>query len=134
MNRYGQTALDHWRRHRPRVLAAMADPTDHFTRLGEETETRVGELRDQILGARRAGETLECYRLRSYQARSQAEEVVMAELVWVEAEPGNEPEPWEDETDPELVAHYDRLDLVSRTLCADAAAWTDTPPEVVGRP
>lgn len=133
MNRYAEMALNHWRRHRPRALAAMADPATHFTRLGEETETRVGELRDQILGAQRPAETPESYRLRSYQARGQAEEIVLGELVWVEAEPGNEPEPWEDETDPELVAHYDRLDLVATTLSADPAAWTDTPPDAVGR-
>lgn len=134
MNRYAEMALDHWRHHRTRALAAMADPTTHFTRLGEEAETRVGNLRDQILGNQHPDETLESYRLRSYQARDQAEEVVLGELVWVEAEPGIEPEPWEDETDPELVAHYDRLDLVATTLSAEPAAWTDTPPEVVGRP
>lgn len=133
MNRYAEMALDHWSRRRPRALAAMADPTTHFTRLGEETETRVGELRDQILGAQRPAETLESYRRRSYQAKRQAEEIVLGELVLVEAEPGTEPEPWEDEADPELVAHYDRLDLVARTLSAEPAAWTDTPPEVVGR-
>ena len=134
MNRYAEMALKHWRRHRPRALAAMADPTTHFIRLGEEVETRVGSLRDQILGAERPEETPESYRLRSYQARRQAEEIVLDELVWVEAEPGRDPEPWEDKADPELVAHYDRLDLVAGTLSAEPAAWSDTPPEVVGRP
>ena len=134
MNRYAEMALDHWRRHRPEALAAMADPIASFTRLGEEAETRVGSLRDQILASMRPAETPESYRLRSYQARRQAEEVVLGELVWVEAEPGSEPEPWEDEADPDLVAHYDRLDLVARTLSSEPAAWTDTPPEVAGRP
>jgi len=132
MNRYAEMALNHWRRHRPRALASMADPTTHFTLLGEEVETRVGSLRDQILGTQLPDETPESYRLRSYQAKRQAEEIVLGELVWVEAEPGQDPEPWEDETDPELVAHYDRLDLVARTLSAEPAAWTDTQPEVVG--
>ena len=35
MNRYAEMALNHWRRHRPRALAAMADQMTHFTRLGE---------------------------------------------------------------------------------------------------
>lgn len=132
MNRYAEMALNHWRRHRPRALAAMADPTTHFTWLGDEAETRVGQLRDQILGTQHTDETPESYRLRSYQARRQAEEIVLGQLVWVEAEPGCDPEPWEDETDPELVAHYDRLDLVARTLSAEPAAWTDTAPEEAG--
>lgn len=134
MNRYAEMALDHWRRHRPEALAAMADPTTHFTRLGEEVETRVGSLRDQILGSMRPAETPESYRRRSYQARHQAEEIVLGELVWVEAEPGNERESREDEADPALVAHYDRLDLVARTLSAEPAAWTDTPPDVLSQP
>ena len=134
MNRYAETALDHWRRHRPRALAAVADPTAHFTRLGEEVETRVVSLRDQILGSMGPAETPESYRLRSYQARRQAEEIVLGELVWVATEPDRQPEPWEDEADPDLVAHYDRLDLVARTLSAEPAAWTDTPPEAAGRP
>ena len=75
MNRYAEMALDHWRRHRPRALAAMADPIASFTHLGEEVETRVGSLRDQILGSMRPAETPESYRHRSYQARRQAEEV-----------------------------------------------------------
>ena len=133
MNRYGEMALHHWRRHRPRALAAMAHPTTHFTRLGDEVETRVGSLRDQILGAPRPGETAESYRLRSYQARRQATEVVLGELVWVEPEAGSEPEPWQDEADPELAAYYARLDLVAQTLSSEPAAWTDTAPEVVGR-
>lgn len=133
MNRYGQMAFDHWRQHRPRALASIPSPSLHFARLGEEVETRVTGLRDEILGAQRPVETLESYRLRSYQARRQAEEVVMTELVWVEAERASEPEGWEDETDPELVAYYDRLDLVATTLSGESAAWTDTPPEVVVR-
>lgn len=45
MNRYAEMALDPWCRHRLRALAAMADPTTHFIRLGEEVETRVASLR-----------------------------------------------------------------------------------------
>ncbi len=133
MNRYAETALDHWRRHRPRALAAIGEPTTHFTRLGEEVETRVGSLRDQILGSMRPAETPESYRLRSYQARRQAEEIVLGDLVWVEAERDGEREPWVDEADQDLVASYDRLDLVARTLSAEPAAWSDTPPEAAGR-
>ena len=123
MNRYGQMALDHWRTQRPLALTSLADPDRYFTGLGEQVETQVGDLRDQILGSQQPTEDLESYRLRSYQARRQAEEVVLADLVWTEPEAASDPE---DETDEELVAHYERLRLVSELLSGLPATWTDT--------
>ena len=67
MNRYGRMALDHWRTHRPAALATITDPESHFSGIGVEVETRVGELTEQILGGQWPGEDLEAYRLRSYQ-------------------------------------------------------------------
>lgn len=125
MNRYGRMALDHWRTQRPLALDSLADPDRYFTGLGEQVETQVGDLRDQILGSQRPAEDLESYRLRSYQARRQAEEVVLADLVWTEPEAASDSEA-ADEADEELVAHYERLRLVSELLAALPATWTDT--------
>lgn len=81
MNRYGQQAHDDYRNHRPKDLAGMADPVSHFTRIGEQVQTAITELRDQILGPPNPDETLEDFRHRSYRTLRQAEEIVSAELL-----------------------------------------------------
>lgn len=124
MNRYGRMALDHWRTHRPAALATIADPDSHFSRLGVEVETQMGELTEQILGGQRPGEDLEAYRLRSYQARRQAEEIVLDELVWTESEPATTEGGEEDEI---LAASHRRLDLGSEIL--SVLAGRDNPAE-----
>ena len=81
MNRYGQLAMDHYRRHRPTELAAMSDPTAHFTMLGEQTQQAISDLRDTLLGQPGTTESPEDYRLRSYRALRQAEEITMTEIL-----------------------------------------------------
>jgi len=68
MNRCGQLALEHNRRHRPHSYSQIPDPDQFFTRAGEEIQAEVSARRDEILGLPRAKESLEAYRLRSYQA------------------------------------------------------------------
>ncbi len=128
MNRYGRLAYDHTRQHRPKAFAAMADPLAHFTSLGEEVENQVTTLRDRLLGSPRAEESLEDYRRRSYQARRQAEEVALAELVWIEPEPTTEPE------DGEILAYRSWLATTSRTLASLDRTWTDLQTEAPPRP
>lgn len=123
MNRYGQMAYDHASRYRPRSFSAMADPTSHFTRLGEQVESEIVSLRDRLLGPMRPGETLEDYRHRGYQARRQAEELTLAELVWTEPEPATVPE------DDEVLAYRSQLAMVSRTLAAADRDWAQEPTE-----
>ncbi|HUQ63897.1 MAG TPA: hypothetical protein VM121_09090, partial [Acidimicrobiales bacterium] len=82
MNHYATLAYDHARQHRPKAFAAMADPIAHFSRLGEEVENRIMTMRDQLLATPSSPETFEDYRRRAYQARRQAEEMVLAEMVW----------------------------------------------------
>lgn len=112
MNRYSRLAFDHWLRHRPASLASMADPEGYFARLGATVEAQVIDERDRLLGERRAGEDLEAFRLRSYRARRQAEETVLAELVWAEAEPVT----GEGEDDDLLASYHRRLDLGEEIL------------------
>ncbi|MFP5375302.1 MAG: hypothetical protein ACLGIO_00775 [Acidimicrobiia bacterium] len=113
MNRYSRLAFDHWLRHRPGALASMADPEGYFERLGEMVETQVIEARDRLLGSRRPAEDLESYRLRAYRARRQAEETVLAELVWAEPEAATAGEGDDDEI---LAAYHRRLDLGEEIL------------------
>lgn len=79
MNRYGTTALETHRSHRPTEHAQISDPTEFFERIGQEIQAEVTNRRDEILGARRPTESIEDYRLRSYQALATAEELTLAE-------------------------------------------------------
>lgn len=128
MNRYGRLAYDHTRLHRPKAFAAMTDPVGHFTRLGEEVEHRVTTLRDQLLGSLGPNESLEDYRQRSYQARRQAEEVVLAEMVWTEPEPATHPD------DDQILAYRSQLAMVSRTLASVDRDWANPPVEPPTQP
>ena len=124
MNRYGRMAYDHASQHQPKSFASMADPIDHFSRLGEEVENRVTTLRDQLLGSLRPSESLEDYRQRSYQARRQAEEVVLAEMVWTEPEPTTHPD------DDQVLAYRSQLAMVSRALASADRDWIEQPAEL----
>lgn len=128
MNRYGRMAYDQASQHRPKSFASMTDPLDHFSRLGEEVENRITTLRDDLLGTRRSSETLEDYRQRGYQARRQAEEIALAEMVWTEPEPTTHPE------DDQILAYRSRLAMVSRTLASADRDWTELTAEPPLRP
>ncbi len=128
MNRYGRLAYHHTRLHRPKAFAAMADPVAHFTALGLEVEGQITDLRDGLLGFPREAESLEDYRQRSYQARRQAEEVVLAEAVWTPPEPASEAE------DDDVLASRSQLAAASRVLASLDRDWTATSAEAPDRP
>lgn len=52
MNHYGQLALDHSRRHRPRAYSETQDPIRFYGEAGEAIQAEVTRLRDEILGPR----------------------------------------------------------------------------------
>ncbi len=89
MNRYGQIALDQHRNHRPTEHAQITDPASFFEKVGEEIQAEVTSRRDQILDRQRPGETIEDYRLRSYQALATAEELTLADHYLFQAETEN---------------------------------------------
>jgi len=128
MNSYGRMAYDHASQHQPKSFASMTDPVDHFSRLGVEVENRITTLRDELLGTLRPAESLEDYRQRGYQARRQAEEVVLAEMVWTEPEPTTHPD------DDQVLAYRSQLATVSRTMASADRDWTDPPVEPPHRP
>ena len=86
MNRYATMAMQHWERYAPSLVAGLPDPTRFFSDLGAEVEAQVNDL-----AARIASMTTDCCSAESYlekvarlqTARRTAEEVVMAELVWI---------------------------------------------------
>ena len=114
MNRYAQIALDQHRRSRPLEHALLDDPTRFFTEIGETIQTDVTNLRDEILGPPKAGETPEEYRLRSYQALATAEELTLADHPLLQPDPSEETEDWSDE--PDLARHYQDLAEINEAI------------------
>ena len=122
MNSYGQLVLDHYRRHRPDQLAQITDPIGHFTRVGEEIQVAVTDLRDQLLGQLIPGENPEEYRHRSYRALRQAEELVLDETL--------SPAPTTHaltEDDPEVLVYRANLAAMAKATSRLAADWTEAP-------
>jgi len=110
MNRYGQMALNHWKRWLPQTLAAIPDRESFFTRLGLDVERQIDELSDRLAGPDRPGETYldKLGRLRAAKITAESE-ILRAEVL---LPPENDPDeetpaqhgPWtsvtEDPTDP----------------------------------
>lgn len=117
VNRYAATAREHWERYAPSRVAALPDPTAFFNDLGAEVEAQVNDL-----GASLASMTTQPCSTESYlekvarlqTARRIAEEVVMAELVWIrdpELPLDQAREEWEQTrpTDENLIAWAERI-------------------------
>jgi hypothetical protein len=88
MNYYGEMARDHWARWLPARYAAIEDPDSFFSDLGNQAEARIDALADELAGNDQPGEAYLAKAGRLGQARKQAEEIVLAELVLLEPEPG----------------------------------------------
>jgi hypothetical protein len=113
MNRYGQMARKHWARWLPARYAAIKDPTSFFSDLGNQAEQRIDQLADRLAGDDPLGEDYLAKAGRLGQARMQAEEIVLAELILLPPEPGTD----EDQDQPP--ATQDRPRIVTR----DHPAW-----------
>jgi hypothetical protein len=86
MNKYGTLARDHWSRVAPIRYAALPSPEEFFQDLGEQVLSQVDDLSRQIAGADPVGETYLEKVGRLTMAKRQAEEIVLADLVWIEGE------------------------------------------------
>jgi len=88
-----------------------------------EADPSLAELRDRILGPPRPGEDLESYRLRAYQARGQAAELLADGSA---PDPGQNPIP---ENDPSV--NQESLAAISETLSGADRSWSEvtTPPQ-----
>lgn len=87
MNRYGTIAKNHWDRHAPSRVAALPHAGRFFTVLGAEVQAQIDDL---AMGLAAMTTTEPCSAesylekvARLQTARRTAEEVVMAELVWI---------------------------------------------------
>lgn len=114
MNRYGQMAFDHNRRHRPDACSQILDPEAFFAAVGEAIAAEVTRLRDELLGPIRPEESPETYRLRSCQALATAEELTLADHHLFQPEPSGETEDWSD--DPDLDRRYRNLAEINQVI------------------
>jgi hypothetical protein len=92
MNYYGQLAQRHWARWLPHQYATIKDPDSFFSDLGSRVEARIDELADQLVGDDQPDEGYLGKAGRIGQARRQAEEIVLSEMVLLEPEPGADQE------------------------------------------
>jgi hypothetical protein len=90
MNQYAAMAERHWRRWLPSRVAAMDDPSNFFSDLGEEVAERIEDLTAELAGDDPPGETYLDKVGRLNMARLRAEEMVLAEAVLLPPEPGGE--------------------------------------------
>ena len=97
MNRYGLMAQKHWARWLPARYAQIEDPDSFFSDLGRLTAERIDSLALNLAGDDRPGEGYLGKAGRLGEARHQAEEIVLADLILLEPEPGAD----EDRADPE---------------------------------
>jgi len=93
MNRYGLMAQKHWARWLPTRYAQIEDPGSFFSELGMRTAERIDSLALTLAGDDQAGEGYLGKAGRLGQARRQAEEIVLAELILLDPEPGAEDGP-----------------------------------------
>ena len=88
MNRYGLMAQQHWAQWLPARYAAIEDPDSFFSDLGKQVADRIDALALQLAGDDQPGEGYLGKAGRLGQARNQAEEIVLAEMVLLDPEPG----------------------------------------------
>jgi len=88
MNRYGLMAQKHWARWLPTRYATIEDADSFFSDLGKQTAERIDSLALQLAGDDQPGEGYLGKAGRLGQARHQAEEIVLAEMILLEPEPG----------------------------------------------
>ena len=97
MNQYGLIARDHWIKVAPSRYAALPNAEEYFEDLGEQVQGQVDDLSQRIAGPDPAGEAYLEKVGRLTMAKRQAEEIVLADLVWItpELSADEEREEWE---------------------------------------
>jgi hypothetical protein len=95
MNRYGLMAQKHWARWLPTRYSQIEDPDSFFSDLGTQAAQQIDQLSLQLAGDDQPREGYLGKAGRLGQARHQAEEIVLADMILLEPEPG-----MTDEYDP----------------------------------
>jgi hypothetical protein len=86
MNRYGQMALRHMEQFRPAQYRQIDNPGSYFDQVGREAAAQIDQLAESLAGPTPTGEGYLERTGRLTGARRQAEEIVLAELVYLPPE------------------------------------------------
>ena len=86
MNRYGEMARSHWAKWLPQAYAAIQEPDSFFSAIGEEAARQIDELAGQLAGAGQPGEGYLERAGSLTAARSQAEEIILPQMVLAQPE------------------------------------------------
>jgi hypothetical protein len=97
MNQYGAMARSHWARWLPQRYATIDDPDSFFSTLGQETARQIDELTAELAGDDQPGEGYLAKAGRLTAARSQAEEIILPQLVLLAPEPETSEDPEEND-------------------------------------
>ena len=87
MNRFGLMAQQHWAKWLPVRYAAIENPEAFFTDLGQQVADQIDHLALQLQGDDRPGEGYLGKAGRLGQARHQAEEIILTDLILLPPEP-----------------------------------------------
>jgi hypothetical protein len=98
VNKYGMMARSHWQTWLPERYAAIGEPDSFFSTLGQEAQSQIENLADQLAGDGQPGEGYLERAGRLAAARSQAEEIVLPQLILPKPEPGLTGDPAEETT------------------------------------
>lgn len=88
MNQYGEMARRHWARWLPDRYAAIGNPEDFFTSLGNQAEDKITTLAWDLAGDDPPGEEYLAKAGRLGEARHRAEQIVLTEMILLPPEPG----------------------------------------------
>jgi hypothetical protein len=88
VNKYGTMARSHWQAWLPERYATIREPDSFFSTLGLEAERQIEDLAEQMAGDGQPGEGYLERAGRLAAARSQAEEIILPQLILLEPEPG----------------------------------------------
>lgn len=100
MNRYGKQAMEHWSQVAPQRYSEIPDPIQFFSALGDQVQERILDLAQELTEPDQPGEDSAHKAGRINNARNRAQEIVLAEMVWIEPEPGADSDPDEDQPLP----------------------------------
>jgi hypothetical protein len=116
-NRYSTLAADFCRTHRPTTWATTPNRRSTFERIGDEIQTEITQLRDDLLGPPRPDEPPLNLLRRASQASATAEELILQHHPAFQPEPTTDP-PTSETTDPALTTYRRHLAMLDETIAS----------------
>ena len=96
--RYGNLAVTHMARWLPRALAAIEDRVGYFRALDDRVSEAIRDRERSLMPPKSLQETdFPAYAGQARMAHQMAEEAVLAEMVYLDPEPGADPAPETDQ-------------------------------------